>query len=42
LSEVDASLYVKDLSFNAAKVSIKPEDLAKIVARVEPPAKSVH
>lgn len=39
LTQVDASLFVKDLRLDTAKVTIKPADLEKIVARVEPPAK---
>src|SRR3989344_1143525 len=39
LAEVDAVIYVKDLKFDQSTVTIKPEDLEKIVDKVEPPAK---
>jgi large subunit ribosomal protein L25 len=39
LDTVGSVLYVKDLKFDSATVTIKPEDLEKIVAKVEPPAK---
>jgi large subunit ribosomal protein L25 len=39
LVAVNDTLYVRDLKFDSAKVTIKPEDREKIVARIEPPAK---
>lgn len=39
LAAVGDALHVKNLKFDASKVTIKAEDLEKIVAKVEPPAK---
>ena len=39
LSQVNASLFVKDLKTDTLKVTIPSGDLEKIVAKVEPPAK---
>ena len=39
LAEVDAALYVRDLKYDTSKLTIAPEDLEKIVAKIEPPAK---
>lgn len=39
LANVDATIYVKDLKFDKSKVTIKREELEKIVAKVEPPTK---
>lgn len=39
LNAVNAAVFVKDLNFDKSKVFIKTDDLEKIVAKVEPPAK---
>ncbi|KKQ97966.1 MAG: 50S ribosomal protein L25 [Candidatus Woesebacteria bacterium GW2011_GWB1_39_12] len=39
LTEVDQSVFVRDLMFDPKKVEIKEEDLEKIIVKVEPPRK---